>query len=154
MAKRISETPGYNSWSNMRSRCNNPNNQDYSQYGGRGITCCDRWKRFANFLEDMGERPEGLTIDRIDVNGNYEPSNCCWATPKEQNSNKRWPLRRTKSKTPYISHHSGGWYYLKITITKGKVFRKYFNSLEKAEALRDICVFERDFLRLRGLSYD
>jgi len=79
----------YNSWACMIQRCTNPKNHKYEIYGGRGITICDRWKKFENFLEDMGQRPTNTTIDRINVNGNYEPSNCRWATPKQQNNNKR-----------------------------------------------------------------
>jgi hypothetical protein len=87
----------YGSWSDMRQRCLNPNNQDYKYYGGRGIKVCDRWlESFNNFLEDMGERPEGLSIDRIDVNGNYEPSNCKWATRKEQTGNRRISQKNKK----------------------------------------------------------
>lgn len=61
----------------------------YPQYGGRGIKVCDRWQRFENFLADMGVRPEGKTLDRIDTDGNYEPGNCKWSTASEQQQNKR-----------------------------------------------------------------
>lgn len=84
------KTPTYHSWAKMKTRCNNPHAHNYEYYGGRGITVCERWSSFKNFLEDMGERPENKTLDRIDPNGNYEPSNCRWATAKEQRVNQRW----------------------------------------------------------------
>lgn len=83
------ERPIYKIWVNMRQRCNNPKNPKYKDYGGRGIVVCEHWNSFANFAADMGERPDSHSIDRIDVNGNYEPSNCRWATAKLQRANQR-----------------------------------------------------------------
>lgn len=81
-------TSEYNSWRNMRDRCFHPNSEKFPHYGGRGITVCERWaKSFENFLADMGPAPKGHTIDRKDVNGNYEPDNCKWSTQKEQMRN-------------------------------------------------------------------
>ena len=79
----------YSVWACMKSRCNNPRHDEYSNYGGRGIVVCERWDSFENFLEDMGEVPKGLTLDRINVDDNYCKENCRWATTKEQGRNKR-----------------------------------------------------------------
>lgn len=84
-----SHTPTHRSWSAARNRCYNPNNKDYLHYGGRGIKMDPSWDDFTVFLKDMGEKPEGLTLDRIDNNGDYCRSNCRWATYSQQNSNQR-----------------------------------------------------------------
>lgn len=82
-------SPTYHSWAGMIARCTNSAHRSYSHYGGNGIVVCERWYKFANFLADMGEKPKGHSLDRVDYNGNYEPDNCRWATVKEQARNKR-----------------------------------------------------------------
>lgn len=95
-----SKTTEYKTWQRMKKRCSNAECKDYPEYGGRGIEVCDGWlNSFENFLEDMGERPEGMTLDRIDVNGNYEPTNCRWATPQTQAYNQRVYKVNTSGKT-------------------------------------------------------
>lgn len=84
----------YGAWGAMVNRCHNPNNASFPRYGAMGVTVCDRWRfgqdgqtGFECFLSDMGERPEGKTLDRIEATGPYDPANCRWATPKEQRAN-------------------------------------------------------------------
>lgn len=85
----MSTSETYNTWEKMKGRCNNLNDDRYKDYGGRGIKICKKWHKFEGFLEDMGRRPSGMTIDRVDNDGNYEKKNCIWATPKKQSRNKR-----------------------------------------------------------------
>lgn len=82
-------TPVYMAWADMVHRCSNPDHKRWPDYGGRGITVCERWRDFANFYADMGERPSGLTLDRIDNERGYEPSNCRWASRSTQSKNRR-----------------------------------------------------------------
>jgi hypothetical protein len=95
----------YNSYRGMLNRCRYPNATGYKSYGGKGITVCERWQRFENFLQDMGVRPEGKSIDRHpNPAGNYEPGNCRWATPKEQQQNKIYkPIPKVRRFDPGVN---------------------------------------------------
>lgn len=93
-------TPEHHTWLMMRDRCHNPNSNRWRRYGGRGITVCKRWDNFLNFLEDMGPRPPGMTLERKNNDGHYRPSNCVWATPRQQGGNRvttKWVTFRGKT---------------------------------------------------------
>lgn len=94
MRRRHGHTAGggtrtYHAWRDMLRRCTNPTSADWTRYGGRGITVCDRWRRFEDFLADMGPCPDSLTLDRINNDGSYEPGNCRWTTWEQQMLNRR-----------------------------------------------------------------
>jgi hypothetical protein len=86
----LEHLPTYNSWLAMHYRCSHERNGAYHKYGAKGIKVCDRWSSFRNFLEDMGKRPEGTSLDRLDRDADYEPTNCRWATMAQRSANRKF----------------------------------------------------------------
>jgi len=91
--RRTGQTRAYQTWRSMLKRCLSPNDKQYKNYGGRGISICEEWKVFQNFFADMGHPPTGMSLDRRDNNSHYRKDNCRWATPKEQANNRRASIR-------------------------------------------------------------
>lgn len=131
---RKSDYPEYYVWVAMRQRCRNPKCRIYKHYGGRGIKICKRWEKFENFFEDMGRRPEGkYSLDRIDVNGDYEPSNCRWATQLQQVLNRRDisnPLGHKGVRKLYNC------YQARITVNYKEIYLGNFKTLKEAVEAR------------------
>lgn len=100
-------TREYTTWVGMWTRCTNPKYSLFRRYGGRGIKVCERWRKFENFLADMGPKPKGMSIGRIDNDGDYEPSNCCWETPLQQSNNTRRSVRVAGKTIRELSESSG-----------------------------------------------
>ena len=142
--------PLYQLWKGMRGRCNCPSNISYPNYGARGITVCDRWDDFQLFVEDMGERPQGFTLDRIDNEGPYSPDNCQWSSWSSQQTNRRIFIRSwTNHDDPmrYICKQRNK-FKLQITIRPNTRIRKDFHTLSEALDFRSDLEMEREMFRV------
>lgn len=124
----------YHSWNSMKNRCNNPKLKEYKNYGGRGITYDTRWEDFREFFKDMGKRPEGTTLDRIDVDKDYCKENCRWATKEEQQRNQRTHHRENVGITFDEKHKTCKW---QVGISyKNKRYASRFKTFEEAKEWR------------------
>lgn len=122
----------YNTWLLLRNRCLNPKHKRYKDYGGRGITVCERWSSFENFLSDMGERPsKDYTLDRIDNNKGYSPDNCRWATRIQQGSN----TRRNRILTHNGTSLTVADWSRRLGIPSGVIYSRLFNNWDISRAL-------------------
>lgn len=117
----LSGSPAYVSWAQMIQRCNNPNLPHYDRYGGRGVQVCERWLSFDAFFEDMGQRPDGTSLYRKDVNGNYEPGNCLWMGDFTQTRNRRAPHNSPFGIRGVTYHPDQKTYHVKIGANRRQV---------------------------------
>jgi len=141
--------PLYATYNQMRSRCNNPNSVGYLNYGARGITVCDRWLNdFWAFVEDMGERPDGHTLDRIDNDGPYSPDNCRWATWDDQVLTRR--SRTVLGTTPYI-YQNGTRFIVQVNVRRDERSRITAKTIEQAEDIRAQLLAERQIYKNIGV---
>ena len=131
------KTKIYNIWKLMISRCGNPHNPNYSNYGGRGITVCEEWKKsFINFHKDMGNPPDGMSLDRIDNDGNYCPQNCKWSTQVEQSRNTRTPITNTSGIRGVCWDKNTKKWRAQIGINRKRKYLGVFNTLTEAATAR------------------
>lgn len=130
-------TRTYTTWYSMVSRCNNPKHGSYKKYGAKGIRVCERWLNFKDFLLDMGERPEGSSIDRIDNSKGYEPSNCRWTTPSIQSINRNVMACSKSGYSGVVWHKGHNKWESYITIKRKKIHIGYYDDIDLAVKARN-----------------
>ena len=134
----MGKTREYRIWKGMRQRCLNQNNPKYMNYGGRGIKICDRWEDFSKFYEDMGKCPKAYSLDRIDNDGNYEPSNCRWADSTTQARNQRIKITNTSGVTGVTKvEHINKW-QSRITVNRKPINLGYYKDFRLAVMMRKL----------------
>ena len=138
----IKDHPLYGRWRAMRARCRDVTNP---YYGARGITVCDRWDDFHAFVEDMGDCPEGYTLDRINPNLGYTPENCRWIDIRTQQLNRRFYTRDKARCDMYGIQKNGNSYQVQITVANGKRIRKCYEDINDAILCRDVLVAVQDY---------
>lgn len=149
----LRKTRAFGVWWQMIQRCRNPKHHAYERYGGRGIVVCERWKEFLAFLEDIRHPPEGLTLERSDNNGNYEPSNCRWATRTEQQRNRRNNrLTFELAKSAWIEMHENGASPKRLAGLSG-IPQQTLRSIYDGRSWKDACAeAERECREVRELK--
>jgi len=134
----LTDSPAYKSWEAMKRRCLNKNTPAYAQYGGRGITICKKWLDFEGFLEDIGQRPEGMTLDRINNEEGYSPQNCRWASLETQARNKRIRRNNTSGTNGVYRRKDNLKYVAAIRADSRQIYLGQFNKLEQAIKARKL----------------
>ena len=136
------KTATYESWCAMKRRCCDKNYRNWKYWGGRGITVCHLWKTFVNFFADMGERPKGLSLDRIDTNGNYEPNNCRWVTHTQQVRNTRIYKTNTSGAKGVCWFKDRRKWHSYISVNSKIINLGYFETIAQAAAARQAGVLK------------